>query len=401
MLPEGWESRRLGDMLEKIFDYRGKSVPKSDNGIPLITAKNVRQGYLDFTEREYIGSDEYDAWMTRGVPGSKDILFTTEAPLGYACMYPEDGKFAVGQRTITLRVKVSVIDPKYLLYFILSKYGQRLIHKRASGSTAKGIKSSELKKVVIICPPIEEQTKIARILSAWDRAIGTTGKLIESSRQQKHALMQQLLTGKGRLLGFKDKWSLIEVAKMGKIYSGGTPDTNNASFWGGDIPWATPTDITQLHSKFIDSTAKCLTAEGVKNSAAKPMPPNSLLVCTRATIGFMAISEKVMCTNQGFKNLVPNDNFDINFLYFLFAFNRKLLVKYACGSTFSELSGRDFKRLKFMVPSKKEQIAIAEVLLKIDQVIEQYEGLKDNLADQKRALMQQLLTGKLRVKVDE
>lgn len=198
-LPEGWEESSLISVLEKIIDYRGQSVPKAKCGIPLITARNVRMGFLDFNDQEFVDVEKYDEWMNRGIPGTGDVLFTTEAPLGNACMYPSHGKYAVGQRTVSLRVDNEKIHPEFLLYFITSERGQRLIDIRSSGSTAKGIKSSELKKVKIRYPGLKEQLRITRsLIVADDRIINFETQLSHLS-QQKRALMQQLLTGKRRV----------------------------------------------------------------------------------------------------------------------------------------------------------------------------------------------------------
>lgn len=208
MAPSGWNEADLASLLEKVIDYRGQSVPKAGSGIPLITARNVKDGYLDFSAAEFVDESEFDNWMNRGVPTKGDVLFTTEAPLGNACRFPEQGSFAIGQRTITLRPKRDTLDSEFLLYFLLSSRGQRLIDLRSSGSTAKGIKSSELKKLQVLYPTdVVEQRKIAKILSTWDEAIATTEQLLANSEQQKEALMQQLLTGNKRLPGFGEPGS--------------------------------------------------------------------------------------------------------------------------------------------------------------------------------------------------
>ena len=154
MIPENFSSSSLKELLEKMIDYRGQSVPKADCGIPLITARNVKFGFLDFTDQEFVDEDEFQSWMSRGIPKSGDIIFTTEAPLGNVSMYPSKGIYAIGQRIITLRVKPDILNPVYLKNFLLSVVGQERIRIRSSGSTATGIRSSELKKVLIDFPPL-------------------------------------------------------------------------------------------------------------------------------------------------------------------------------------------------------------------------------------------------------
>ncbi|WP_332396303.1 restriction endonuclease subunit S [Vibrio metschnikovii] len=407
MVPNGWNSKPLVQLLEKIIDYRGQSVPKSSSGIPLITARNVRDGYLDFSNQEYVDESKFEEWMTRGIPQKGDILFTTEAPLGKACRYPSEGMYAVGQRTVTLRTNKK-LDSEFLLYTILSERGQLLIDLRSSGSTAKGIKSSELKKVKIAYPEsLLEQRKIAKILSTWDKAITTTEQLIAASQQQKKALMQQLLTGKKRLLNpetgkvFEGDWEEVAVSQFGSVVSGGTPSTENPSYWNGNVDWVTPTDITKLSTRTINKTARTITEQGLKNSSAKLVPAGSLLVCTRATIGEIAISQHEMCTNQGFKNLIPNKKTNIDFLYYLMCFEKHKLVSKASGSTFLELSKKDFEHIRFVVPQVNEQQKIASVLTAADKEIELLQAKLAHLKEEKKALMQQLLTGKRRVKIEE
>ncbi|KEK29609.1 restriction endonuclease subunit S [Shewanella xiamenensis] len=194
-----WEEHPLQYVLDKIIDYRGQSVPKAQSGIPLITARNVRMGYLDFSSQEYIDANQFSSWMTRGTPQVGDILFTTEAPLGMACRYPTVGIFGVGQRTVTLRVN-SKLNSDFLLYYLLSAKGQLLIDLRSSGSTAKGIKSSELKKVKIYYPKdCQEQQKIASVLTVADKEIELLQAKLAHLKDEKMALMQQLLTGKRRV----------------------------------------------------------------------------------------------------------------------------------------------------------------------------------------------------------
>ena len=127
--------------------------------------------------------------------------------------------------------------------------------------------------------------------------------------------MQQLLTGKIRFPGFVGEWKKRAIKQMGKVVSGGTPDTLTSEYWNGDILWMTPTDVTALRTRFINNTNRKITQEGIKNSSATIIPSGSLLVCTRATIGVMSISTTDITTNQGFKNLVPSSKFDVNFLY--------------------------------------------------------------------------------------
>ena len=150
-------------LLTDYIDYRGKTPKKTEYGIPLITAKNVRKGYVDEEPREFISEDLYDDWMTRGLPLKNDVLFTTEAPLGNVALLGEYEKVAVGQRLVSLRCKEEV-TPIYFMYALLDRYTQQLIFQRSSGSTVKGIRTKELYQIEIPIPPIELQQKFSEIV---------------------------------------------------------------------------------------------------------------------------------------------------------------------------------------------------------------------------------------------
>ena len=187
-----WEGSELGQCLEKVIDYRGKPPPKAESGVPLITAKNVRLGWLDMTADEYIEADAYDGWMTKGIAKAEDILFTTEAPLGNVAMFPSEGRFALGQRIITLRCKTKICAPEFLFQSLLGPEMQATIDFHSTGSTAKGIKSSVFVSLRFRHPKLAEQQRIASCLSNLDALITAESQRIEAFKTHKKGLMQLL-----------------------------------------------------------------------------------------------------------------------------------------------------------------------------------------------------------------
>jgi type I restriction enzyme S subunit len=195
-------------------------------------------------------------------------------------------------------------------------------------------------------------------------------------------------------------WELKELSFVGKVSSGGTPDTTNERFWNGKINWCTPTDITKLNgSKYIGETIVKISDEGLKNSSALLLPKGSVIVCTRATIGKAAISVEEISTNQGFKNIIPNfKKIDVEFLYYSIINSEHHLLRLGNGSTFLEVSKSDFENFKIPLPPLPEQKAIAQVLSTADAAIHTTEKLIAQKELRKKWLMQQLLTGKKRLK---
>jgi len=159
-LPQGWEWYRLNSVFNFI-DYRGKTPTKQKSGIPLITAKNVKKGFISYTPADYISPEEFQKRKSRGVSHKGDILFTTEAPLGNAALADLE-TFSAGQRIITLQQYTSynILSNKLQLYFILSSYFQDLLDSKHTGSTVAGIKAERLKRMLLPLPPLAEQKRI-------------------------------------------------------------------------------------------------------------------------------------------------------------------------------------------------------------------------------------------------
>lgn len=188
-----WVCEELSSCLKKVIDYRGKAPPKSGSGVPLITAKNVRLGWLDMTNDEYIEEDKYEEWMSRGIPQAGDILFTTEAPLGNVALFPRAGKFAVGQRLLTLRSKPEKCHPEFLFHSLLGPTMQEEIDRHSTGSTAKGIKSTVFVKLSFLYPKdIDEQRRIAGCLTSLNDLIAAQTQKLDALKAHKKGLMQQL-----------------------------------------------------------------------------------------------------------------------------------------------------------------------------------------------------------------
>lgn len=178
----------LGNLLEELIDYRGKTPVKTTSGIPLVTAKIIKNGVInEFTE--FIAESDYDKWMVRGFPKSGDVVLTTEAPLGEVAQL-DDKKIALAQRVVCLRGKSNILDNTYLKYYFLSHYGKKSLKSRESGTTVTGIKQSELRNVEVRFPSYQDQCSIASILSALDDKIAVNRRICENLEAQAQALFK-------------------------------------------------------------------------------------------------------------------------------------------------------------------------------------------------------------------
>lgn len=197
-IPVEWSVESIEAKLESLIDYRGRTPTKVDEGIPLLTAKNVRDGWLEEEPREFIAKHAYEQWMTRGFPSVGDVLFTTEAPMGNVARAPSY-KFALAQRLLTLCPKTEELSGDYLFWLLHWPRTTERLALLTSGSTVTGIKQTVFRKVIFSFPQKDEQIRIIATLESHDnlRAIEETS--LRKLHRQKAALMQDLLTGKVRV----------------------------------------------------------------------------------------------------------------------------------------------------------------------------------------------------------
>ena len=167
-----------------------------------------------------------------------------------------------------------------------------------------------------------------------------------------------------------DDWNVKSISDVSIVVGGGTPSTKNPTYWGGDIAWITPKDLSNFKFRYISQGARNITKEGLSKSSAKILPINTVLLSTRAPVGYLAITKNKVSTNQGFRNLIPKNNTNVEFLYYLLKANVKILKANSTGSTFGELSGNRLKMLQFAIPNIVEQTKIAKILSDLDSKIE-------------------------------
>lgn len=390
-IPEGWSVKKLENC---ILSFSG-GTPSANNSdyyekgtIPFIRSGEISQ---DFTEL-FITEKGLKESSAKIVEKGDLLLALYGANSGETSICKIHG--AINQAILCIRMKN---DNLRYLENIFIFYKNRILQKYLQGG--QGNLSAEIvKSLCFKFPPLAEQEKIAEILGTWDTAIEKLSALIEQKKQLKKGLMQRLLTGKQRLPGFSAPWSVKKLGEMGKFVSGGTPDTEKPEYWNGDIIWLTPSEITKLPTRFVSDSERKITKEGLKNSSAVLLPVGSLIVCTRATVGDCCINIKKVSTNQGFKNLIPENN-NIDFLYYLVSSHKTDLIRKACGSTFLEISKHDIEKLKYSIPTLPEQEKIADILSKADEEIALLTRKLSALKTQKTGLMQKLLTGQIRVKV--
>lgn len=292
---------------------------------------------------------------------------------------------------------MKLVDPLYLTYCLLSKESENQIMKFNTSSSQPNVLVGNLRKFEFQFPKsVPEQQKIAKILSTWDKAISTTEHLIDNSTQQKKALMQQLLTGKKRLLDesgkrFDGEWEEVKLSEIAQITMGSSPKSDAYNEIGDGLP------LLQGNAdiKNRKSAPRIYTSQITKECHV-----DDILFSVRAPVGTVALSNHNACIERGIAAIKAKKNHSQDYLYqWLLSFELKW-ERYSQGSTFEAVNSDDIKSLNLSIPNYKEQQKIATVLTNADKEIELLEQQLADLQQEKKALMQVLLTGKKRVVVN-
>jgi type I restriction enzyme S subunit len=332
-----------------------------------------------------------------------DVLFNrtseTQDEVGLAATYLGADPVVFGGFVIRGRPTDHSFDPTYSGYALRAPFIRSQIVPMGQGAIRANVGQRNLSLVVAPVPPLVEQCSIAEALSDADALIKSVEQLLDKKRQLKQGAMQVLLTGKKRLPGFSGDWDVKRLAELADIRSGGTPSTTQAQFWNGTVPWCTPTDVTGLNGfKYLRDTSRKISHLGLKSSSAEMIPAGSVVMTSRATIGECAINQLPVTTNQGFKNFVPSQNADVEFLYYLLITQRQGFISLCGGSTFLEIGKTQLTAYEVCVPTTKtEQIAIAAVLSDMDAEIAALEERLAKARALKQGMMQELLTGRIRL----
>jgi type I restriction enzyme S subunit len=399
-----WKEYLLSEVIDKFIDYRGKTPTKTTHGIPLITAKIVKAGRI-LEANEFISENDYDSWMTRGLPEVNDVVLTTEAPLGEVALL-KDKKVALAQRIITLRGIKEIVDNIFLKYYFQSKDGQHELQSRASGTTVFGIKSSVLQEVPILLPPLAEQKAIAGVLSALDDKIDLLHRQNKTLESMAEALFRQWFVEEAEESWEEGKLGDHSVAFRGLSYKG----SGLAEDFSG-IP------MHNLNSVYEGGGYK---VEGIKYYKGEfqerhRVNPGDIIVTNTEQghefklIGFPAIvpdyyGEFGIFSQHIFK-LIPNVNSYLTseYLYYLLMNPevREQITSATNGSTVNMLSIDGLQRPTFKLPP-------VEKIEEFTQNCKSFWAKKRNNAVQIRSLeklrdtlLPKLMTGEVRVEVCE
>ncbi len=391
MVPNGWSENSLANIVKEKISYGiVQAGPHVVGGIPYIKSSDVRGVIIP--ESLQCTSKEIHYKYRRSAVHPGDIVFSLRGNIGESVIVPEtllEANLTQG----TARISVAKDHNNVFYYYQLqSENLLKRINALSKGSTFKEISLEELRKVKVLSPPYKEQNKIGQILSTWDQAISATEKLIESSQQQKKALMQQLLTGKERLLDengvrFSSEWEKVHIKDCAECLDNKRVPLNSEQRYlmSGTIPYWGANGIVDYISDFIfDETIVLLAEDGGYFDEYQTRP-------------IANISYGKCWVNNHAHILTAKKNSVNEWIYYCLV--HKNILAFVNGGTRAKLNKSDMLMIPLILPPVQEQKKIVSVLSCADKEIDILQKKLNSLKQEKKALMQQLLTGKKRVKV--
>ncbi|BAU56096.1 restriction endonuclease subunit S [Mucilaginibacter gotjawali] len=395
-----------------VGDGAHASIKRVDIGIPYLSSKNFKQAGIDLSSVSFISNNDYEKHfkvsskaLTR--PQPNDLIFSIIGSIGAPYLISENDKFGISSSVAIIRPKEEV-DPKFLFYYLKTDAVQNYVEAIKSGS-AQGFLSLEMiRSIPLQYPRKSAQEKIASLLGTYDELMEVNDQRITVLEETARELYKEWFV-RMRFPGYKmakfekgipKGWEMKKIVNAFEVIGGGTPSTEKDEYWGGNINWFTPTDITGSDGIFLNEAKNCVSERGLKESSAKLFPAYSIMMTSRATIGAVGINSSIGCTNQGFITCIPNDELPYIFLYFWILFNKETFEMMASGSTFLEITKGTFKKVNILVPEKeivKQYHNLAEPIFKQIENLQQQNTQLRQIRDR---LLPRLISGKLKVKTE-
>ena len=392
---DDWGNYQLGKLLE-FKNGINASKEQYGRGYKFINVLDILNN--DFiTHEKIIGSVEVDESIAEKFSVSYgDILFQrsseTREEVGSANVYLDNTKKATFGGFVIRGKKIGEYNPIFLNLFLKTDYARNQITSKSGGSTRYNIGQEILSSISLLLPSLEEQSRIATFFTALDKKIAELKQKKTLLMQYKKGIMRKIFSQE---LRFKDdkgnelpKWEKIKLGNLTTVVIGGTPSTIKKEYWNGDIGWLTSGD---LNNGDIEKPSKLITELGLKNSSAKLMPPDTvLLAMTGATLGRIGYL-KINCSgNQSIAGFLPHNKYVSKFLFYSLQFNLNLILSNSAGAAQPGINKNSIENLEFLFPTISEQESISIFISAIDAKINGTENQIQQTQQYKKGLLQKM-----------
>ena len=409
-----WKTYRLGDICKRVCSG---GTPKSTEptyyggDIPWLNTKEINFNRIYSTER-CITQKGLDNSSAKWIDANCVIVAMYGATAAKVAI--NKIPLTTNQACCNLSIDERIADYHYVYYWLCANYTE--LASLANGGAQQNLNAQQIKEFEISLPSLEEQRRISGILGAIDDKIENNRRININLELQAQALYKQWFVdfefpneeGKpykssgGKMVDSElgpipEGWRVGKLEDMGTIVGGGTPSKAKQEYYTSNgIAWITPKDLSITHAKFTAKGEVDITDIGYANSSAKMMPRGSILFSSRAPIGYISIAKNDICTNQGFKSVVPNNGCTAFVYYFLLS-NTENIESKATGSTFKEASGALMKSLELVIPSNDILEKFEKIMSPIFESQEKFEAENEILATLRDTLLPKLMNGEIKL----
>lgn len=368
---------------------------------PYLANVNVRWGLFDLDALREMRFEEHEIKKYGLRHG--DIVMCEGGEPGRCALWKEGVPGMTIQKALH-RIRAGACMNNQFLYYNLFHRGRTgQFAPFFTGATIKHLPRQQLAKVEVDVPPIPVQEHIARVLSAYDDMIENNWRRIALLEQLARELYREWFArhrfpgyqGTRIIDGLPEGWQRKKIAEVCQTTGGGTPSTRRSEYWNGDITWVVPTDVTNNDCLVLLDSARKITEKGLRESSAKMVPAETILMTSRASVGFFAMMDREVCTNQGFINIVPHE--EALRLYVLFNLMDRVseIRRNAQGTTYPEISKGRFRKMDVVIPKKAISIEFSR---RVSTIILQVRCLKRSvsaLTNARDLLLPRLMSGEI------
>jgi type I restriction enzyme S subunit len=409
-IPKEWEVSKMGDVaqVKGRIGWRGlKASEYTTEGPYLIANKHLVNNKIAWDKCDHLSEFRYSESPEIQLQ-IDDVIISKDGTIGQPAFIDSlPGRATINSTMMLLRVNNDVVAPEFLFYFLQGPHFRRLLKQKISGTSIPHLFQRDMKGLSIFIPSLVEQRAVVRVLGVVDSAIELADKVIAKTERLKKGLMQKLLTeGIGHIeykntsIGKTPKtWQVVRIGDIAETSSGGTPSRSKKEYFDGEIPWV---KSGELKDNTLYATEETISNEGLQNSAAKIFPKGTLLIALYgATVGKTAILGIDATTNQAVCAILPKgDAINPGFLKYYIIFRREQLIAVSAGGAQPNISQEIIRFTNIPLPQPQEQRKIAEILSTLDKKLEIERAEMTKLENTKHGLMDLLLTGKIRVRMD-
>jgi type I restriction enzyme, S subunit len=398
--PTDWQMLALEESMATIIDYRGKTPRKTTSGIPLITAKIVKNGRIQAPE-EFIDPNDYDSWMQRGFPELGDVVITTEAPLGEVAQL-DGSKVALAQRLITLRGRPGLLANSFLKFVMQSSFVQNQLKARATGTTVLGIKQSELRKISLPIPPLGEQKAIGHILGSLDDKIEINRRMNETLEAMAWAIFKSWFVDfdpvrakmEGKSTGLDSKTAALFPNSFQNSSLGKIPKGWEYCFWGNIATLEYGKGLREYQGT---GEYRVYGTNGPIGWHTDPLCPTSGIIIGRkgAYRGVHFSRHPFYVIDTAFY-LKPKTAFDLKWAYYELL--RLDINNMDSGSAIPSTSREDFYQIPVCLPTQNVLDSFGSLLEPTYVKSEMNSTESSTLAEIRDTLLPKLVSGEIRVK---